>query len=150
MAIFIIIIFAAMIIKSHIQLSDQEFEEQFETITLAPRLFTHEAHIRLAYIHIQKYGAPQAEENMCIQIKRFATHFGDTEKFNKTVTIAAVKAVYHFLQKSTSNTFSDFIKEFPQLITKFKDLLSAHYGFNVFADPKAKKEFVDPDLLPFT
>jgi len=87
---------------------------------------------------------------MCEQINRFATHHGEADKFNTTVTIAAVKAVYHFMQKSTSDNFTDFIREFPRLITNFKDLLDAHYSFNVFADHKARKEFVAPDLMVFT
>ena len=87
---------------------------------------------------------------MCIQINRFATHHGEADKFNTTVTIAAVKVVYHFMQKSSSDNFTDFIQEFPRLITNFKELLDAHYGFNVFADKTAKKSYVAPDLMAFT
>jgi len=139
-----------MILKTLSQLSDPEFEEQFANLTLRPTLFSHTAHIRLAYIHIQKYGLTRAEKNMCIQINRFATHHGEADKFNTTVTIAAVKVVYHFMQKSSSDNFTDFIQEFPRLITNFKELLDAHYGFNVFADKTAKKSYVAPDLMAFT
>ena len=112
-------------------------------------MFTHEAHLRLAYIHIEKYGLEQAEQNMCDQIKGFAESLGVYDKFNKTVTIASVKAMNHFMQKAKSNNFKDFIQEFPRLLSNFKDFIGQHYGFNVFADKRAKKEFVEPDLLPF-
>ena len=135
--------------KDHWQYTDDEFEAQFESYTLKPGMFSHEAHLRLAYIHIQKYGIVQAEKNMCDQIKGFAESLGGGDKFNKTVTVAAVKAVDHFMQKSKSVNFQDFIKEFPRLLTNFKDLLGQHYGFNVFADKQAKKEYIEPDLLPF-
>jgi hypothetical protein len=128
---------------------DEEFESQFENYTLKPRLFSHEAHIRLAYIHINKYGLQQAEKNMCFQIKSFAENLGAYDKFNKTVTIAAVKTIHHFMEKATSDNFIDFVEEFPDLFTRFKELLSKHYGFNVFADKRAKKEYMKPDLLPF-
>lgn len=138
-----------MIVKTHWNLSDDEFENQFEMLKFKPGMFSHEAHLRLAYIHITRYGQEQAEQNMCKQIKAFAAlHNGNG--FNLTVTIAAVKTLAHFMQRTTGNSFKELIQEFPRLISNFKDILSQHYGFNVFADNRAKKEFVAPDLLPFT
>ena len=141
--------FCGMIIKDHTQLSDEDYERQFARCTFKPRLFSHEAHLRLAYIHIKKYGLTKAEENMVDQIKHFADYYGATEKFNKTVTIAAARAMNHFMEKATSDNFSDLMREFPKLSTNFKDILRQHYSFNVFSDPKAKKEFILPDLLSF-
>lgn len=138
-----------MRIKDHTQFSDEEYERQFETYQLKPGLFSHEAHLRLAYIHINKYGMEQAEINMCKQIEGFALSLGATDKFNKTVTVASVKVMDHFMRKSKSDNFFDFIKEFLRLNTDFKGVLGQHYGFNVFADKHAKKEFVEPDLMPF-
>lgn len=138
-----------MQMQDHSRLSDEEFEQQFERCTFKPRKFSHEAHLRLAYIHIQKYGLKQAEENMVGQIKAYADYYGANEKFNKTVTIAAVKAMHHFMEKATSNSFYDLMKEFPRLTTNFKDVLGQHYSFNVFSDSRAKKEFILPDLLSF-
>ena len=137
-----------MIIKSHTQLSDDEFESQFESLKFKPGLFSHEAHLRLAYIHITKYGQAQAEKNMCEQIQAFGKKHG-SDGFNWTVTIAAVRALNHFIKKSETTSFEDLIKEFPRLLTNFKDLLGQHYGFNVFADKRAKAEYIEPDLLPF-
>lgn len=138
-----------MHIKDHYQYSDEEYEKVFESFNLKPGLFSHEAHLRLAYIHIKKYGCPQTEVNMCEQIKGFAESLGVFDKFNKTVTIASVKVMDHFMQKAESKNFPDLMKEFPRLLTNFKDILAQHYGFNVFADKQAKLEYVAPDLLPF-
>ncbi|GAB4245758.1 MAG: hypothetical protein Tsb0034_24410 [Ekhidna sp.] len=138
-----------MRIKDHYQYTDDAFEHEFETYRLKPGLFSHEAHLRLAYIHIQKYGLEQAELNMCQQIQGYAESLGVYDKFNKTVTVASVKAMHHFMQKSKTSNFKNLIQEFPRLLTNFKDILGQHYGFNVFADQRAKKEFVEPDLLPF-
>lgn len=135
--------------KDHWQFSDEEFEKQFETCKLKPGMFSHEAHLRLAYIHIQNYGMAKAEQNMCEQIKGFAESLAVYDKFNKTVTIASVKTMNHFMQKAEADNFRDFIAEFPRLLTNFKDILGQHYGFNVFADKQAKREFVEPDLIPF-
>jgi hypothetical protein len=135
--------------EKHSELTDQQFELQFETTTLAPSLFCHEAHLRLAWIHIKKYGVEKAIDNVSAQIMSFANHHGDSKKFNVTVTVAAVRAVYHFILKSQSSHFKDFIKENPRLKTSFKDLIKSHYSGDIFSSHLAREIFLEPDLLPF-
>ncbi|MBT8305723.1 MAG: hypothetical protein KJN85_02175 [Maribacter sp.] len=135
--------------EEHFNLTGDEFERQFKVCNLDPALFTHEAHLRLAYIHIQKYGQDQAIENVCVQLVAYVNHLGATDKYNTTLTLAAVKAVNHFMQKSKSKDFRGFIKEFPQLKFEFKRLMQCHYGFDIFNSQKAKSTFFEPDLLPF-
>lgn len=133
----------------HYQLSDTEFEKQFEACKLDPTLFSHEAHLRLAWIHINNYGIQKAKENIQEQLKSFVTHLGAIDKYHKTLTIIAVQAVCHFMQKSDTNNFKDFIKEFPQLQNDFKSLIDSHYSFDIFSFNEAKSKFIAPDLKPF-
>ena len=135
--------------KSHFELNDTQFEQQFKSCKLDPTLFSHEAHLRLAYIHLGKYGHDQAITNVCHQLASFVTHLEATDKYNTTLTVAAVKAVYHFMQKSKANDFKGFIAEFPQLKNEFKRLMQSHYDFDIFNSQKAKKTFLEPNLLPF-
>lgn len=135
--------------EEHFKLTDSEFELKFENASLNPEVFTHEAHLRLAYIHIQKYGQEQAVKNICSQLLKFVTQLGAAAKFNKTVTVSAVKAVKHFMQKAESQNFEDFILEFPRLKYNFKELLAFHYKIDIFNSETAKKEFLEPDLEPF-
>ena len=135
--------------EEHWKLTDGEFERQFESCTLPDSLFTHEAHLRLAWIHIQKYGPAQAELNLCSQIQQYATSLGGADKFHKTVTVAAIRAINHFISRSKSIQFEVFLKEFPRLKNDFKGLMDAHYSFNIFAHEKARIEFVEPDMVDF-
>ncbi|MEO0732127.1 MAG: hypothetical protein AAFZ52_04795 [Bacteroidota bacterium] len=135
--------------EEHHQLSDTEFAEQFSRATLKPALFSHEAHLRLAWIHLRRYGKHQAEQNIPEQLQHFVTSLGARDKYNATLTLAAVKAVHHFILKSRSDNFPDFIREFPQLKHNFKGLLACHYGFDIYRSERAKREFLTPDLLPF-
>lgn len=134
---------------SHLHLNDTEFESQFENCTLHPDLFNHEAHLRLAWVHVRKYGAEQAAKNLCKQIVAFDKTFGDGTKFNLTVTVASAKVIDHFKQKTLANTFTEFIAEFPRLRSNFKDILAFHYGTDIFKNEKAKHSYMEPDLLPF-
>ena len=135
--------------EKHFQLSDSEFEQQFIKCKLDPSDFTHEAHLRLAWININRYGIEKAEKNVDAQLKAFAEFLGVKNKYNKTLTIAALKAVNHFYMKSRTDNFKDFINEFPRLKTNFKDLMACHYGFDIYNSDIAKKEFLAPDLLSF-
>jgi len=135
--------------EKHHLLTDQQFEKQFKNCTLSPNLFTHEAHLRLAYIHLTKYGLNKAIKNLCKQIANFDQKFGDGTKFNKTVTIASAQIVHHFINKSKSVYFRNLLKEFPRLKNNFLSLVKSHYTKDIFNDKKAKQEYLEPDLLPF-
>ena len=135
--------------ERHQRLSDREFEEQFATAKLPPSYFTHEAHLRLAWIHIHQYGIDKAVEEIPRQIRSYAESLGVFDKFNMTVTVAAVKAVYHFYLQSEKDNFSSFIKAYPQLKTQFKEVLAQHYQVDIYRNPEAKANFLEPDLLPF-
>ncbi len=135
--------------EKHFELTDLAFEKQFETCKLDVSMFSHEAHLRLAWIHITKYGLQQAEENIQKQLQNFVAHVGATDKYNKTVTIAAIKAVAHFMKKTTATNFEGFILEFPQLKNSFKTLINSHYSVDVFNSKRAKNMFITPDLAPF-
>ncbi len=136
--------------KTHFDFNDSVFEKQFKEGILDPSLFTHQAHLRLAWIYINKYAIDLACLEVSTQILAYVTKLGAVDKFNKTLTIAAVKTVNHFARKSKSNNFRDFITEFPRLSHNFKELIDAHYGFDIFNSEKAKTQYLPPDLLPYS
>ncbi len=135
--------------KDRVDITDDEFERQFENCLIDPAMFTHEAHLRLAWIHIEKYGVKKAITNICFQLKRFVEFLGAADKYNETVTIAAIRAVYHFKLKTDASTFSEFIKENPRLKNNFKELLAHHYVTDIFNSQKAKTQYLEPEILPF-
>jgi hypothetical protein len=105
--------------------------------------------LRLAWIHIKKYGVDRAIENICNQLVMFTKSIGAIDKYNKTLTVAAIKAVNHFIMQSNSKTFQEFVLEFPRLKYDFKALMDAHYLIDIYNSEKAKSEYIEPDLLPF-
>jgi len=135
--------------EKHLALSDFEFEKQFFTGELDPKIFSHEAHLRLAWIHINKYGIGLAEKNIQTQLQNFVKLVGAEHKYNTTLTVAAVKAVDHFIRKSEATNFEELILEFPQLKFHFKELMACHYGFDIYHSEQAKAKYLEPDLLPF-
>lgn len=136
--------------EPHLNLSDKEFENQFASATLDSTIFTHEAHLRLAWIHLVNYGEEKAIENITQQLQAYVLHLGASDKYNHTLTVAAIKAVKHFMQKEPITSFSEFISKHSRLKTNFKDLIAQHYGFDIFQLARAKEVYMEPDLLEFT
>jgi hypothetical protein len=69
------------------------------------------------------------------------SHVGASTKYNETLTIAAVRTVYHFMLKSKSHNFQDFIVGNLRLTHNFKELLLQHYKTDIFTSETAKREF---------
>jgi len=135
--------------QNHCKLSDEEFINKFENCLLNPADFTHEAHLRLAWLYIQDDGITKATEKLQDKLQAFVAYVGARNKYHTTLTIAAVMAVHHFVLRSKSTNFKDFIAEFPQLNTHFKPLIASHYSFDVFTSTKARNSFIAPDKTPF-
>lgn len=135
--------------EEHFKLTDQEFETQFINCTLPAAVFTHEAHLRLAWLYLNKYGADKSEELIQDQLKKYVAALGAEGKYHATLTVAAVKVINHFSSRSRHESFKGFIAEFPQLKTGFRELISSHYGLDIYTSEEARLRYLKPDLLPF-
>lgn len=135
--------------EKHQLLSDQEFEDQFKKCTLAPVLFTHEAHLRLTYIQITKYGLKKAVDNLCVQIANFDKKFGKGTKFNAKLTKASTEVVNYFINKAKALDFRGLLEEFPKLKTNFLGLLKAHNRRSILMDPSFEELIFEPNPLVF-
>ena len=135
--------------ERHWKISDIEFEEQFTLNKFRPLWFTHEAHLRLAWIYITKYGKEIAFEKYSKQLQDFANKYNADGKYNATVTFASIQIMDKYIQNSDAYDFQDFINEFSQLKSNFKAIISIHYSGDVFASKEAKQNILLPDLIPF-
>lgn len=133
--------------EKHHLLTNDEFEEKFRSCKLPACYFTHEAHLRLAYIHIEKHGVKQAIKNISKQLIDFDEKFGDGTKFNKRLTIASAKVVQHFMEKTSAIDFKGMLLEFPELRSNFCELLRQHYKLDFFKKEK-EEDYLEAALLP--
>ena len=136
--------------EKHHLLTNDEFEEKFSNCDMPAVIFTHEAHLRLAYIHITKYGLEKAIDNLSTQIANCDEKYGDGTKFNKTLTIASVNVMHHFVQKAKATDFNALVLEFPELKNDFLNLLKSHHEIANVKGKKTKLEYLEPDLLAFS
>jgi hypothetical protein len=111
--------------EKHRTLNDTEFLQQFINCQISPQDFTHEAHLRLAWIHLRQNGLEKALENIQTQILNYVAFVGAKDKYNQALTIAATKLIHQLMLQSEADNFNDFIAAFPRLKTNFRDLLDS-------------------------
>jgi hypothetical protein len=133
----------------HRKLDNDAFELAFANKEFRPGWFTHEAHIRLAFIHIKKYGYTRALSNIREQIRGFAENLGIYDKYHDTVTVAAVIMTAEAMENTKHSSFQLFIEHDGAYLLNFKDLLNEYYSYNLFKDQKSRTHWVAPDKRSF-
>ncbi len=135
--------------QDHCNFTDDQLLLALEQATLNPKVFTHEAHLRWGWLLIERNGREQAVIRACRILKKYTNALGVPEKYNETVTVAAINAIDHFRSKTGTTNFRDFIKENTRLVTSFKELMAAHYNDDIFNSAEARQKYQNPDILPF-
>jgi hypothetical protein len=135
-------------------LDDEELLRRFQDCSLPFDQWTHRAHVKVAYLHLCKYSYAEALERICAGIRKYnaANNVPESETsgFNQTTTvaflhlIAAVAGAYG--RTHAVKTADEFCDMHPQLMSKH--VLRFFYSPQRRMDPKAKTEFVEPDLAP--
>ncbi|WP_233595387.1 MULTISPECIES: hypothetical protein [Corallococcus] len=127
--------------------ADRTFRTAFETCAIAPAAFSHEAHVRLAYVYLSEHGTEEAIARMRNALQQFLAHNGiPATKFHETLTRAWILAVGYFMGKASSTSSADFIQKNPELLDS--GIMLTHYSAQVLFSPDARASYVEPDLDP--
>jgi hypothetical protein len=130
---------------------DENFLEQFETKTLRVEEWHHKQHIKVAYLYLRKYPFEKAMEKMREGVKAFNAAKGIPEAldrgYHETMTQAWLRLVHFTLcEYGPAETAEAFYEQSPQLTQK--KTLRFFYTKDRFQTWQAKKEFVEPDIIP--
>jgi hypothetical protein len=134
--------------------ADRDLLRQFESCSLPFEQWTHRAHVRVGYLYLCEHPFDLALDLVRRGVQRYnaanAVPESPTSGYNETTThaflhlIAAAMAAYGETHPvEDSNRFCDM---HPQLMTKHA--LRLFYSPQRRMDPRAKSEFVEPDLAP--
>jgi len=123
-------------------MTDAEFAHAFENCELSNESFHHRDHLRLAWIYLKRYGEKEAATRIAGSIRSFAAHFGKSDKYHETVTIAWMRLLAH----EAKGSFEETLVAAPMLLEK--NTLGEFYSRDLLQSDRAKKEFVAPDLKP--
>jgi hypothetical protein len=135
-------------------MTDQEFLSRFEARTLPFDQWTHRAHVKVAFLYLTALPFDEALGRVRAGIKAYNSKNnvpeGPTSGYNETTTVAfvtlvaAVLAAYGpVMPAADAESFCD---THPQLMSRH--VLRFFYSPQRRMDPRAKAEFVEPDLAP--
>jgi hypothetical protein len=130
---------------------DEQFLQQFETKVLPLEEWHHKQHIKVAYLYLRKYPFEEAMEKMREGVKAFNAAKGIPEAldrgYHETMTQAWLRLVHFTLcEYGPAETAEAFYEQSPQLTQK--KTLRFFYTKDRFQTWQAKKEFVEPDIIP--
>jgi hypothetical protein len=127
---------------------DQAFARAFEACQIAPGAFDHAAHVRLAYVYLCEGRVDAAVDRMKQALLAFLAHLGvGPSKYHETITRAWVMAVSHFMDESAAcESAAAFMTLNPRLLDS--RIMLKHYSAEVLFSPRAREEFVPPDVRP--
>ncbi len=132
-------------------MTDDEFLHAFEACALTRADWTHEAHVRMAWLYARRETTlEQALARMRAGIPKLNASLGtDPSLYHETVTCAFGTAVYKRATAPTSGqTWTDFRVNHPELFDKSSPLLHRHYAPETLKLDAARLTFVPPDRAP--
>ena len=130
------------------RLTDDEFLADFEACRLQGADFDHRAHVRMAWLMLQRQPLDDAVESICAGIQRFALHLGATTKFHRTISEALARLIASKAAAAGSTTWSGFAHAHPELMSNVRGLLTQYYSPELLDSDIARGHFVAPDRAP--
>jgi hypothetical protein len=127
-------------------MDDRDLLVAFEHGSFKPGELTHERHVRVAWLILQREPLEQAIETLRGGFRRFAKSIGQPEIYHETMTCAfaiLIDAAMH--ECGDKNDWIIFRAENPQLF-RGVTLLNEHYESETLNSDEARQTFVLPDL----
>ena len=137
-------------------MTDDEFLSAFEARTLPFAQWTHRAHVKVAFLYLRDLPLDAALDKVRAGIRAHnvanAVSELPTSGYNETTTVAFVRLVAATMaaygDAFPTPTADAFCDAHAQLMTR--NVLRLFYSPQRRMDPRAKAEFVEPDLAPLS
>jgi hypothetical protein len=136
-------------------MTDDEFLAGFEACTLARPVWTHEAHVRMAWLYLSQYSLAETTERARSGIRKLNASFtssqpskpqheSSTGGYHDTITVAFVRLIAARFRASDS--FDAFRERNPDLFDRTLTALHRHYTKDRLNSAEARINFIEPDL----
>ncbi|MFO0936187.1 MAG: hypothetical protein U0798_06700 [Gemmataceae bacterium] len=129
-------------------MSDEELRIAFEACTLPKADWTHEAHVRMAWIYLSTRSYEEALESIRAGIQKYNLSLGNTSGYHDTITVAFARLIKSSILQSPGDNFPGFHARCPGLFRKSPSPLAPYYSKERLASADAVSSFVEPDLSP--
>jgi hypothetical protein len=130
-------------------MNDDDFLQQFESLSYPFDQWHHRAHVKLAYLYTVRFGVEAAAQKLREGIRAYnaanKVEETATSGYHETMTQAWLRIIHTTIEeygpRATADEFFDFHPQLSQ-----KKILRLFYSVDLFMSPLARREFVQPDL----
>lgn len=123
---------------------DEELVEAFEQVTLPAAAFAHEAHVRVAWWYLGRYGLGGAIERFSGALRRFAATHGAPGRYHQTITVAYLLIIAERRHRDPDAPWPRFAAANADLFARQPSVLAQFYSDEVLQSELARVVFVMP------
>lgn len=124
-------------------MTDDEFLAAFEAAAFSRPEWTHEAHVRMAWLYLTRFPTAQALELVRTGIQKLNARVGSPDGYHETITAAFVRVIAARLEPGEG--YAAFRGRNPELFDRALAALLRHYTRERLHSPEARRAFVEPD-----
>jgi hypothetical protein len=124
-------------------MTDDEFLAAFEACGFARPEWTHEAHVRMAWLYLTRLPFAAALEKVRKGIQKLNGRIGSPDGYHETVTVAYVRVIASRL--ADGEDYPAFRGRHPDLFDRTLAALLRHYSKERLFSAEARTGFVEPD-----
>lgn len=131
-------------------MTDDELLLGFEDCTLPAAAWTHEAHVRVAWIYLGRHDDKTALCHVREGIQRYnAAVLKKDGAYHETITVAYMHLITaHRARLPAGHGFDEFKRACPELLDRTLAALLCHYRRETLFSDAARHGWMEPDLLP--
>mgnify|MGYP001612604031 FL=1 len=131
-------------------MDDDPLWEAFQAHALTQSEWTHEAHLRIAWMHVTRYPLDEAHVRMRVGIIRLNERHGLVESpergYFETLTRVWLVLVLAAQRERHADSSPALLAACPELLERERPL--RHYSREILKTVRARAIFVEPDLAP--
>jgi hypothetical protein len=124
-------------------MTDDEFLAAFEACAFARPEWTHEAHVRMAWLYLTRLPFAEALEKVRKGIQKLNGRIGSPDGYHETITVAYVRVIASRLEPG--DDYPAFRDRHPDLFDRTLTALLRHYTKERLHSAEARQGFVEPD-----
>jgi len=130
-------------------MTDVELTRALEEGRVRNEDFRHVSHLHVAWVYLaESQSAEQAAEKMSSTLRRFAASAGHAEKYHETITQFWIRLLAALRGAQQQRDLDSILQALPRLLEK--DFPLDYYSRETLFSDRARKEWVEPDLKPFS
>lgn len=129
-------------------MTDAEFLAAFETCSLPDDVWTHRAHVRMAWLYLNRLPLEEARRGVSQGIRRYNdARLGKPLAYHETITQAFLTLIA--ARRDTAESFDAFCARSEDLLDSKLSALLVHYSRETLFSYAARQAFLPPDLAEF-